>query len=144
MQSLYIIPEEAFKKDFALLSQIQNPDTSTPIGPYSQAMYVNNIGQMLFITGQLPTNPDTGLLETDPAVATAQCMDYIASYLTFCGLDFSNVVKVVIGLTNLDDWDVVSPVYASYFTPPYPTITVFQVQGFLGGAVLGIEMLAVA
>lgn len=144
VQSLCAMTEESSMRGFANTFQIVNSAIPTPAGPYSQAIYVNNIRQILFITGQLPINPNTSLLETDPAIATTQCMNYLASYLTFCGLNFSNVVKVVIGLTNLDDWDVIAPIYESYLTPPYPTLTLFQVQAFRGGAILGIEMIAVA
>lgn len=97
---------------------IQTVNTPAPIGPYSQAVLANG---MLFVSGQIPINPETGeLLKGDIAVQTKQVMANILAILKQAGMDFSNVVKTSIFLADLADFNKVNEVYANYFSgnPP--------------------------
>jgi 2-iminobutanoate/2-iminopropanoate deaminase len=89
-----------------------------PIGPYSQAIIANG---MLFASGQIAINPSTGdLVLTDTVAETHQVMANIKALLTEAGLDFSNIVKTTIFLSDMNLFAAVNEVYGSYFTGNYP------------------------
>lgn len=92
---------------------IRIPNAPAPIGPYSPAIYSNG---MLFISGQIPLNPDTGKLEIATIEsASHQVMSNIKKLLHEADLDFSNVVKCTIFLKDLNDFTSVNTIYATYF-----------------------------
>lgn len=92
---------------------IRIPNAPAPIGPYSPAIYSNG---MLFISGQIPLNPDTGKLEIATIEsASHQVMSNIKKLLHEADLDFSNVVKCTIFLKDLSDFTSVNTIYATYF-----------------------------
>jgi 2-iminobutanoate/2-iminopropanoate deaminase len=85
-----------------------------PIGPYSQAVYVNN---MLFVSGQIAASKAAeGNIENE----TQAVMENIKHILKEANLDFKNVVKTSIFLKDLGNFDMVNIVYGSYFTDAFP------------------------
>lgn len=92
---------------------IQIPNAPAPVGPYSQAILA---GGMLFVSGQIPLNPENGQLEMDSIEqATHRVMKNIGALLSEAGLSFENVVKTSIFLKDLQDFQAVNAIYASYF-----------------------------
>jgi len=97
---------------------LQIPNAPAPIGPYSQAILAN---RMLFISGQCPINPKTGLLEMETIEsATHLVMSNIEKLLHAAEMDFTHIVKCSIFLKDLGDFQKVNAVYATYFdsVPP--------------------------
>jgi 2-iminobutanoate/2-iminopropanoate deaminase len=97
---------------------LQIPNAPAPIGPYSQAILANG---MLFISGQCPINPKTGLLEMETIEsATHLVMSNIEKLLHAAEMDFTHIVKCSIFLEDLSDFQKVNAVYATYFdsVPP--------------------------
>jgi 2-iminobutanoate/2-iminopropanoate deaminase len=97
---------------------LQIPNAPAPIGPYSQAILANG---MLFISGQCPINPKTGLLEMETIEsATHLVMSNIEKLLHTAEMDFTHIVKCSIFLKDLGDFQKVNAVYATYFdsVPP--------------------------
>ena len=97
---------------------LQIPYAPAPIGPYSQAILANG---MLFISGQCPINPKTGLLEMETIEsATHLVMSNIEKLLNVAEMDFTHIVKCSIFLKDLGDFQKVNAVYATYFdsVPP--------------------------
>jgi len=97
---------------------LQIPNAPAPIGPYSQAILANG---MLFISGQCPINPKTGLLEMETIEsATHLVMSNIEKLLHSAEMDFTHIVKCSIFLKDLGDFQKVNAVYATYFdsVPP--------------------------
>ena len=97
---------------------LQIPNAPAPIGPYSQAILANG---MLFISGQCPINPKTGLLEMETIEsATHLVMSNIEKLLHEAEMDFTHIVKCSIFLKDLGDFQKVNAVYATYFNtiPP--------------------------
>lgn len=89
-----------------------------PIGPYSQAIQVGN---MLFVSGQIAINKQSGNLVTETiAEETQQVMLNIAAVLKAADMDFSNVVKSTIFLQDFNDFATVNEVYGKCFptNPP--------------------------
>jgi len=89
-----------------------------PIGPYSQAV---KFGNMLFASGQVPIDPATGELVLDSIEAeTTQVMKNLEAVLKAAEMDFSNVVKCSIFLSDMNNFGAVNAIYGEYFpkNPP--------------------------
>ena len=104
---------------------IQIPNAPAPVGPYSQAILA---GGMLFVSGHIPLNPETGKLDMDTIeVATHRVMKNIVALLEAAGLNIEQVVKTSIFLKDLNDFQAVNAIYASYFTGIPPARETVQV-----------------
>ena len=119
---------------------ISTSKAPSAIGPYAQANFANGI---LYISGQIPFNSETGKLEDDFEKATHQVMKNLEAILTEAGLTFSNVVKTTIFLKNMDDFEVMNDIYASYFTDGnYPARETVQVSCLPRNVDIEISMIA--
>jgi 2-iminobutanoate/2-iminopropanoate deaminase len=100
--------------------------TAAPaIGPYSPALHVGNL---LFVSGQIPLDPATGqLVGGDITVQTRRVLDNIGELLKAGGASFAQVAKTTIFLADLADFAVVNEIYATYFSEPYPARATVQV-----------------
>ena len=92
---------------------IQTPKAPAPIGPYNQAILVDNT---LYASGQIALDPKTmELVNRDIETETTQVMKNLSEVLKAAGMDFANVVKTTIFLYNMGDFAAVNEVYGSYF-----------------------------
>lgn len=92
---------------------INTPNAPAPIGPYSQAV-LN--GTMLYTSGQVAINPATGELVMDTiTVETEQVMENLKAVLTEAGMNFSNVIKASIFISDMENFGKINEVYARYF-----------------------------
>ena len=104
---------------------ISIPNAPSPVGPYSQAVLS---GSTLYISGQIPINPQSGLLElSDISLSTKQVMENIGSLLEAANMGFDDIVKCSIFLKNLGDFDKVNNIYSSYFKQIPPARETVQV-----------------
>ncbi len=84
-----------------------------PIGPYSQAVLINDT---LYTSGQIAINPATGeLVLNDIETETQQVMQNMKAVLETAGMTFENVVKTSIFIMNMNDFAKINTVYGSYF-----------------------------
>lgn len=84
-----------------------------PIGPYSQAVLAGNT---LYTSGQIALHPENGELVTDTIeTETRQVMENIKAVLDAAGMEFTNVIKATIFISNMDDFARINTVYGSYF-----------------------------
>jgi 2-iminobutanoate/2-iminopropanoate deaminase len=105
---------------------IQIPNAPAPIGPYSQAILIN---ETLYTSGQIPLNPKNGELILDTIEnACHQVLKNIGELLDEAEMNFSNVVKCSIFLKDLNDFNAVNTVYANYFKDFLPTRETVQVS----------------
>ena len=105
---------------------VKTDNAPAPIGPYNQAVWAGN---MLFVSGQVALNPQTGqLVMDDIETETRQVMNNIKAILTEAGVDFSHVVKTSIFLSDMGTFSRVNEVYGSYFTDNYPARETVQVS----------------
>lgn len=104
---------------------IQIPNAPAPVGPYSQAILKGNT---LYISGQIPLNPQTGLLEMDTIeIATNRVLQNIEALLTEAGFKTDDVMMVSIFMTNLEEFKAMNEVYTRYFKSPAPARQTVQV-----------------
>ena len=94
---------------------IRTTKAPAPVGPYNQAIATS--GQMLFVAGQIPLEPQSGKIvgEGDISAQTQQVMTNIEAILKEAGADWTNVVKTSVFLTDLANFSSMNQVYAEYF-----------------------------
>lgn len=119
---------------------ISTTNAPATIGPYSQAKFANGI---LYISGQIPVNPENGKLVEGIEKETHQVMKNLEAILTEAGMTFKNVVKATIFLKNMDDFAVMNDIYASYLdADSYPARETVQVSCLPKNVDIEISMIA--
>ncbi|MBF0187289.1 MAG: reactive intermediate/imine deaminase [Magnetococcales bacterium] len=119
---------------------ISGPGVVSAIGPYSPAVQV---GEWLYVSGQIPLNPETGEMENVLVDRAAeQVMQNLKAVLSAAGCDFGDVVKSTIYLVDLKDFEVVNEVYERYVQEPYPARATVQVAALPKEALLEIDLIA--
>ena len=119
---------------------ISTPKAPAAIGPYSQA---NIYGNMIFASGQLPIEPNTGAFpEGGIKEQTRQSILNAKAILEEAGCSLSNVVKTTVLLSDIADFAAMNEVYASFFSEPFPARSAFAVRDLPKGALIEIEMIA--
>jgi 2-iminobutanoate/2-iminopropanoate deaminase len=110
----------------SLKKAIQIPNAPAPVGPYSQAILID---RQLYVSGQIPLNPQTGVLETaNIELATQRVLSNIEALLHEAGFTKENVVKVSIFMKNLEEFQAMNTVYADFFTGVAPARETVQVS----------------
>ena len=107
---------------------IETTEAPAPIGPYNQAILVDNT---LYSSGQIALNPKTmELVNENIQAETTQVMKNLSEVLKAAGMDFTNVVKATIYLADMGDFVLVNEVYGRYFNdddaPARETVQVAQ------------------
>lgn len=112
-----------------------------PVGPYSQAVRAGNI---LFISGQIAIEPQSGtLVSGDAAQQTKRVMENLGAILHSQGLSFANLAKTTIYLKNLGDFESVNRIYSDYFDSGPPARACVEVSRLPKDAAVEIEAIAV-
>lgn len=110
------------------------------VGPYSQAVQAGN---MLFISGQIPLVPGTGVfVEGGIKEQTKQCLENLKAILEEAGATFNDVAKVGVFLDDINDFAAMNEVYAEYFTEHKPARAAVEVANVPKGALVEIEAIA--
>jgi 2-iminobutanoate/2-iminopropanoate deaminase len=108
---------------------------------YSDVVAVSGPGRWIQVAGQVGMDAD-GKVEGDLAAQTHATLDHIEKALAKVGAELTDVVKIVVYLTSLDDYASFSAVRAERFGDVLPTSAAVQVAGLLLGAEIEIEALA--
>jgi 2-iminobutanoate/2-iminopropanoate deaminase len=128
-----------------LIDVVREPITSSTsapaIGPYSPGL---KVGNLLFLSGQIPLDPATGqVVAGDIRAQTTRVLQNLGEILKAGGADFSKVVRTTIFLTDLTDFAVVNEVYATYFSAPYPARATVQVARLPRDVKVEIDAIAI-
>lgn len=92
---------------------INTSNAPSPIGPYNQGVMIN---KTLYISGQIPLNPETmELIEGGVKRETKQVMKNLEAVLNAAKMSFENVVKASIFISDMENFGKVNEIYASYF-----------------------------
>ncbi|MDR2408654.1 MAG: RidA family protein [Bacteroidales bacterium] len=119
---------------------IHTENAPKAIGPYSQAIEVNG---MLFISGQIPVNPQTGKIPDGIEAQTEQVMQNIEAILKEAGYTFTDVIKSTCLLSDIANFKAMNEVYAKYYTKDCPARAAFAVKDLPMGVLVEIETIAV-
>ena len=119
---------------------INTSQAPAPIGPYNQAVLVNNT---LYISGQIAIDPVTGNLKNrDVQDETHQVMHNLKVILQEAGMNFSNVVKTTIFITDMGKFSEINEVYGKYFEGDFPARETVQVSALPKAVNVEISMIA--
>ena len=122
-----------------MLKKIATDKAPSAIGPYSQAIV---FGNMLFTSGQIPINPETGNIEaTTITEQTEQVMKNLGAVLAEAGTSFERAIKTTCFLANISDFAAFNEVYAKYFTEK-PARSCVAGKDLPKGALVEVEVIA--
>lgn len=112
---------------------INTSNAPAPIGPYNQAVLS---GSMLYTSGQIAINPNTGELETEDIKSeTKLVMENLKAILTEAGMTFENVIKSSIFISDMHNFATINEVYGTYFNeetaPARETVEVANLPKFV-------------
>ena len=122
-------------------AQVHTDAAPAAIGPYSQAI---RVGGFVFTAGQVGAEPSSGALADGVAAQADRALRNLAAVLAEAGSSFDRVVKTTIFLTDMGDFQAVNEVYASHLAPPFPARSTITVKALPKGALVEIEMIALA
>lgn len=110
------------------------------IGPYSQAV---EVGQTLYVSGQVAINPVTGkLIEGNINEQTEQVLKNIGAILEVAGYTYSDVVKSTCLLSDIADFKSMNEVYGRFYPEKQPARAAYAVKDLPLGALIEIETIA--
>lgn len=109
------------------------------IGPYSQAI---DAGPFVFISGQIPVNPEDGTIAEGITAQTRQSIKNIKAILAEAGLTIDNVIKTTVFLADMGDFTAMNEVYAEEFTAPFPARSAVAVKELPKKVLVEIEVIA--
>lgn len=110
------------------------------IGPYSQG---KDIGNLVFTSGQLPINMETGNMETEIKAATKASLENVKAILEEAGLTMSDIVKTTVFISDMENFGQMNEVYATFFGESAPARSCVQVARLPKDALVEIEAVAV-
>ena len=110
------------------------------IGPYSQAVVTNDL---VFVSGQLPIDAETGQMAEDIQQQTRQSLLNIKYILEKAGSSLEKVVKTTVLLKNMDDFAAMNEVYATFFEIDCPARVCYEVVKLPKDALVEIDCIAV-
>ena len=115
-----------------------------PIGPYSQAILVENPNKFLVISGQIPIDPESGeIVNGDIEEQARQAIENLIAILEAAGATVDDVVKVTVYLRDMVDFGKFNKVYEEYFGRSKPARAVVEVSNLPKGVKIEIEAIAV-
>ena len=110
-----------------------------PIGPYSQAV---RCGNLLFLSGQIPLDPASGVLAKGIAAETRQVFENLKAVLEAAGSSLAKVLKVTVYMTNLGEFAEINRVYETYFPSQPPARSTVQVAALPRGVSVEVDVVA--
>lgn len=110
------------------------------IGPYSQA--IETMG-MVFVSGQLPIDAETGVMPQGAKEQTRQSLENVKHILEEVGLTMNDVVKTTVFLADMSLFAEMNEIYSVYFKAPFPARSAVAVKALPKGALIEIECIAV-
>ncbi|ACK42610.1 MULTISPECIES: RidA family protein [Dictyoglomus] len=120
---------------------ISTSKAPSAIGPYSQGI---KVGNMVFISGQIPIDPDTGnVVEGGIKEQTKRVLENVKAILESIGGSLNNVVKTTVFMVDLEEFSEMNEVYKEYFPNNPPARSTIQVSALPKNVKIEIEAIAV-
>ena len=110
------------------------------IGPYSQAIEVNN---MVHTSGIIPVVPSTGVIPEGSAAQAKQAFENLSNLLEAAGSSMEKVVKTTVFIKEMNDFGAINEAYADFFPAPFPARSCVEVARLPKDVMLEIEAVAV-
>lgn len=121
---------------------ISTTNAPKAIGPYEQAI---KVGEFVYASGQIPLDPKTGnVVEGDIKIQTRRAMENLKAVLEAAGSSLDRVVKTTVFLKNIGDFAAMNDVYAEYLGAAKPARSTVAVAALPRGALVEIDLIALA
>lgn len=118
------------------MNEIKTSKAPAAIGPYSQAI---KSGNLLFTSGQIPINPETGDIPQGVEAQAEQALTNVKNLIEAAGASISNVIKTTVFIKDMNDFAKINEIYAKYFTQPFPARSCVEVAKLPKDVLLEIE-----
>ena len=122
-----------------VMKEIKTNKAPAAIGPYSQAIVTGNI---LFTSGQIPVNPDTGEIPDGAEAQANQVFENLKNLLEEASTSIDNVVKTTVFIKNMEDFAKINEIYEKYFSRPYPARSCVEVARLPKDVLIEVEAIA--
>lgn len=119
--------------------KVESTKAPDAVGPYSQAI---DTGELVFLSGQLGVNKETGKMAEGIEAQTEQVFKNISYVLQEVNLTLDHIVKVTVLLADIGDFAKVNEIYAKQFSAPFPARSAFAVKDLPLGGLVEIEVIA--
>ena len=106
------------------------------IGPYSQAIEVNN---MVYTSGVIPVDPQTGVIPDGVEAQANQAFSNLKNLIEASGANINQVVKTTVFIKEMNDFAKINEIYTTYFTEPFPARSCVEVARLPKDVLLEIE-----
>ncbi len=120
--------------------EVKTTNAPAAVGPYSQAI---DTGQTLYVSGQLPLNPETMTAPSNIEDQTFQSLSNAKAIIEEAGYEITNAVKVTVLLDDINDFAEMNKVYETFFTAPAPARVCYEVASLPMGAKVEIDFVVV-
>lgn len=122
-----------------MVKAIHTEKAPVAIGPYSQAIQA---GDFVFVSGQIPVDPESGIIVEGIEKQTEQVMENLHAVLKEAGTDFSQAVKFTIYLSSMDNFTTVNEIYGKYLIEPFPARATIEVSRLPKDVLIEIDVVA--
>lgn len=119
---------------------ISTKKSPAAIGPYNQGIVA---GGFLFTSGQLPIHPESGNIPSTIEEQTKQVLDNLKAIVEEAGSNLENVVKCTVYLQNMNDFNTMNKIYATYFEGVAPARACVEVSKMAKNALIEIDAIAI-
>ncbi len=122
---------------------IATPSAPNAIGPYSQAI---RVGNTVYVSGEIAIDPKTNQAIANATIEeqTYRALENIRAILAAAGLTMEDIVSTTVYLTDINEFDRMNQVYATFFTAAPPARATVQVAALPRGAQVEIDAIASA
>ncbi|OLQ79784.1 reactive intermediate/imine deaminase [Photobacterium proteolyticum] len=124
-----------------MVETVNTEKAPAAVGPYVQA---KKFGNMLYTSGQLPLDPETGKMPDDVAAQAKQSLANVEAIVNEAGLTKTDIVKATVFVKDLNDFGIVNEVYAAFFGANCPARSCVEVARLPLDAKVEIEVIAVS
>jgi len=124
-----------------MVETVNTDKAPAAVGPYVQA---KKFGNMLYTSGQLPLNPETGKMPADVAEQAQQSLANVEAIVNAAGLVKTDIIKATVFVKDLNDFGTVNEVYAAFFGDNCPARSCVEVARLPLDAKVEIEVIAVS
>ena len=110
------------------------------IGPYAQG---NIVGNLLFASGQIPLDPETGIIPDGIEAQATQSLKNVKAIVEAAGSSMDKVIKTTVFLKDMNDFAAMNAIYATFFTEgQYPSRSAVEVARLPKDVLIEIEVIA--
>ncbi len=121
---------------------LMTSDAPAAIGPYSQG--VSDSGEIVFVSGQIPVNPESGMIESSSIEGQArQSLKNVGAVLTAAGLSYEDVIKTTCFIAEMSDFAEFNKVYSEFFSKNCPARSCVAVKQLPKNALCEVEVIAI-